>query len=74
MNILIHKADIHPWEDPDTGIEHSVLVCLTEYNGELYKDVVVPVMSFDEAYEIKKHCDTRIEPYVMEIEEGDWRV
>jgi len=73
--LKIHRAKIIPVPDEYGEIIGVALIGLVEIEGKLYKVYTVPVADLDEAYEIKKWCDTKVEPYEIEVyeaEDGDY--
>lgn len=67
----IHKAEIHPVPDAYGEIIGHTLLGVVELGGKVYRDICIPVFDLDEAYEIKKWCDTKVEPYELEIYETE---
>lgn len=66
MKVLIHKAEII--DDPDTDEDdYHILLCLVEIAGQLYENFIVPVADFDVAYAVQTHCNTTVDPYVIEF-------
>lgn len=65
----IHKAEIHPVPDSYGEVMGFAILGVVEYGGKVFRDVQIPVFDMDEAYEIKKWCDTKVEPYELEIYE-----
>lgn len=67
MNLLIHKVISGPhWDDED----NVLLIALVEDNGSLFEDAIY-CQDEEELWSIVHHCSTKIEPYVITLEDDD---
>lgn len=70
MTMKIHRAEIVPDEDYNEA-GFTVLLCMVEVDGKIINNILVPVDDYSFAYSVQNHCNTSVEPFILDTENVD---